>query len=111
MRHAEFCIRQIFVYYVSYDTNESQIKLWRFGLKQIENVTSQQIGDVLKNTIKHAGLTQDEVGIKAGIPRNSLNRKLNGGTFNFDELVRISQVTGRKLSEIISDAENLAGVA
>lgn len=74
-------------------------------MKQIENVTSRQIGDVLKSTIKHAGLTQDEVGIKAGIPRNSLNRKLNGGTFNFDELARISQVTGRKLSDIIKDAE------
>ena len=60
-------------------------------MKQIENVTSRQIGDVLKSTIKHAGLTQDEAGIKAGIPRNSLNRKLNGGTFNFDELARISQ--------------------
>lgn len=77
-------------------------------MKQIENVTSQQIGDVLKSTIKHAGLTQDEVGIKAGIPRNSLNRKLNGGTFNFDELARISQVAGRKLSDIIKDAEALA---
>lgn len=77
-------------------------------MKQIENVTSRQIGDVLKSTIKHAGLTQDEVGIKAGIPRNSLNRKLNGGTFNFDELARISQVTGRKLSDIIKDAEALA---
>lgn len=76
-------------------------------MKQIENVTSRQIGDVLKSTIKHAGLTQDEVGIKAGIPRNSLNRKLNGGTFNFDELARISQVTGRKLSDIIKDAEAL----
>ncbi len=34
----------------------------------------------MKSAIKHAGLTQDEAGIKAGIPRNSLNRKLNGGT-------------------------------
>ena len=75
-------------------------------MKQIENVTSRQIGDVLKSTIKHAGLTQDEVGIKAGIPRNSLNRKLNGGTFNFDELARISQVTGRKLSDIIKDGSD-----
>lgn len=61
----------------------------------------------MKSAIKHAGLTQDEAGIKAGIPRNS-NRKLNGGTFNFDELARISQVTGRKLSDIIKDAEALA---
>lgn len=62
----------------------------------------------MKSAIKQAGFTQDEAGIKAGIPRNSLNRKLNGGTFNFDELVRISQVTGRKLSDIIKDAEALA---
>ncbi len=62
----------------------------------------------MKSAIKHAGLTQDETSIKTGIPRNSLNRKLNGGTFNFDELVRISQATGRKLSDIISNAEALA---
>ncbi|MBF9694082.1 helix-turn-helix domain-containing protein [Bifidobacterium dentium] len=62
----------------------------------------------MKSSFKHAGLTQDEVSIKTGIPRNSLNRKLNGGTFTFDELVRISQVVNRKLSGIISDAEALA---
>lgn len=73
-----------------------------------EQMTSQQLGEAVKATFKKAGLTQEEAGIKTGIPRNSLNRKLNGGTFNFDELVRISQVTGRKLSEIISDAEALA---
>lgn len=71
-------------------------------------LNSQYLGKAMKSAIKQAGFTQDEAGIKAGIPRNSLNRKLNGGTFNFDELVRISQVTGRKLSDIIKDAEALA---
>ena len=70
---------------------------------------AQQLGESVKSAIKHAGLTQEEAGIKAGIPRNSLNRKINGGTFNFDELTRLSQVTGRRLSQIIQDAEALAG--
>lgn len=76
-------------------------------MAKIANVTSRQLGDVVKESIKDAGLTQEQ----AGIPRNSLNRKIQGGTFNFDELVRISQATGRKLSSIISDAEALADVA
>ena len=88
-----------------------QIKLRRFDLAKIANVTSRQLEDVVKESIKDAGLTQEQAGIKAGIPRNSLNRKIQGGTFNFDELVRISQATGRKLSSIISDAEALADVA
>ena len=77
-------------------------------MRQSLEITPNQLGKSVKSAIKKAGLTQEEAGIKTGIPRNSLNRKLNGGTFNFDELVRISQVTGRKLSEIIKDAEALA---
>nr|WP_303168544.1 helix-turn-helix transcriptional regulator [Bifidobacterium dentium] len=77
-------------------------------MKQIVDVAPQQLGEAVKSAIKQAGLTQEEAGIKTGIPRNSLNRKIHGGTFNFDELTRISQVTGRKLSTIIADAEALA---
>lgn len=75
----------------------------------VQQLEAQQIGEAVKTAIKQAGLTQEEAGIKAGIPRNSLNRKINGGTFNMRELTRLSQVTGRRLSQIIRDAEALAG--
>lgn len=67
-------------------------------------LTSQYLGKAVKSAIKHAGLAQDETSVKTGVPRNGLNRKFNGGTFNFDELIRVSQVTGLELSDIVSDA-------
>ena len=87
------------------DMSHMQYNISHMGTNKLN---SQYLGKAMKSAIKQAGFTQDEAGIKAGIPRNSLNRKLNGGTFNFDELVRISQVTGRKLSDIIKNAEALA---
>ena len=45
-----------------------QIKLRRFDLAKIANVTSRQLGDVVKESIKDAGLTQEQAGIMAGIP-------------------------------------------
>ena len=89
------------------DMSHMQYNISHMGTNKLN---SQYLGKAMKSAIKQAGFTQDEAGIKAGIPRNRLNRKLNGGTFNFDELVRISQVTGRKLSDIIKDAEALADV-
>lgn len=44
---------------------------------------------------------------RAEIPRNTLNRKINVGVFNFDELRRIASVTHRPLSSIIAMAEKL----
>lgn len=44
---------------------------------------------------------------RAEIPRNTLNRKINVGVFNFDELRRIAGVTHRPLSSIIAMAEKL----
>ena len=38
---------------------------------------------------------------------NTLNRKINVGVFNFDELRRIAGVTHRPLSSIIAMAEKL----
>lgn len=81
---------------------------YKISHMRTNKLDSRYLGKAMKSSFKHAGLTQDEVSIKTGIPRNSLNRKLNGGTFTFDELVRISQVVNRKLSGIISDAEALA---
>lgn len=72
------------------------------------SLTSLQLGEVLKRTIKQAALTQEEAATLTGIPRNTLNRKMHGGTFNFDELTRISQVTGVRLSSIIAETEALA---
>ncbi|BAQ31606.1 helix-turn-helix domain-containing protein [Bifidobacterium scardovii] len=49
-------------------------------------------------------MTQEELAIYAGIPRNALNRKINGGVFIFDELTRIARVLKTPLSEIIARA-------
>lgn len=67
--------------------------------------TSAQLGTELKLILKDADMTQDELATYSGIPRNTLNRKINGGVFGFDELTRISRVLEMPLSEIIAKAE------
>ncbi len=67
--------------------------------------TSAQLGAELKLILKDVDMTQEELAIYAGIPRNTLNRKINGGVFIFDELTRIARVLKTPLSEIIARAE------
>lgn len=73
--------------------------------------TSSQLGLALKNVLTKANITQDTLAIKAGIPRNTLNRKINGGVFRFDELTRISKVCKMPLSKILEQAEKQAALA
>lgn len=67
--------------------------------------TSAQLGAELKLILKDVDMTQDELSTYSGIPRNTLNRKINGGVFGFDELTRISHVLKMPLSKIIARAE------
>lgn len=52
-------------------------------------------------------MTQEELATFSGIPRNSLNRKINGGVFSFEELTRMARALKRPLSGIISLAEQM----
>ncbi|KFI49924.1 hypothetical protein BBIA_1846 [Bifidobacterium biavatii DSM 23969] len=52
-------------------------------------------------------MTQTALADQAGIPRNTLNRKINVGIFNFDELRRIAYAVQRPLSSIVAAAERL----
>ena len=53
-------------------------------------------------------MTQIALADRSGIPRNTLNRKINVGIFNFDELRRIACAVNRPLSSIVASAERLA---
>ncbi|KOA44632.1 hypothetical protein BBM0121_03550 [Bifidobacterium breve MCC 0121] len=52
-------------------------------------------------------MTQIALADRSGIPRNTLNRKINVGIFNFDELRRIACAVNRPLSSIVASAERL----
>lgn len=52
-------------------------------------------------------MTQIALADRSGIPRNTLNRKINVGIFNFDELRRIACAVNRPLSSIAASAERL----
>lgn len=52
-------------------------------------------------------MTQIALADRSGIPRNTLNRKINVGIFNFDELRRIACAVNRPLSSIVAMAERL----
>ena len=70
-------------------------------------VTSQELGAVLKGLIREKGVRQSDISTETGIPLNSFNRKLNGGVFNFEELMKVAQSLDTPLSEILSRAEAL----
>ncbi|TPF96836.1 DNA-binding protein [Bifidobacterium sp. UTCIF-39] len=67
--------------------------------------TSAQLGAALKQILCSNNMTQEDLATFAGIPRNTLNRKINGGVFTFDELTRVAHVVKMPLSKIIALAE------
>ena len=68
---------------------------------------NRHLGIAVKQVLNESGMTQVMLADRAEIPRNTLNRKINVGVFNFDELRRIAGVTHRPLSSIIAMAEKL----
>ena len=68
---------------------------------------NRHLGIAIKQVLNESGMTQVMLADRAEIPRNTLNRKINVGVFNFDELCRIACVTHRPLSSIIAMAEKL----
>lgn len=70
--------------------------------------TSAEVGETVKRAIKAAGFTQDEVAAKSGIAPTTFSRRLNGGPFTHPELTAVGRVIGRRVSELLAAAEDLA---
>ncbi|WP_249932882.1 helix-turn-helix domain-containing protein [Bifidobacterium moukalabense] len=76
-----------------------------------KKISSKDFGTVLKGAFREHDLSQRDISLETGIPLNSLNRKLNGGIFDLEELMRIASVLGTPLSELISRAEKKSRMA
>lgn len=76
-----------------------------------EKISSKDFGAVLKGAFREHNLSQRDISLETGIPLNSLNRKLNGGVFDLEELMRIASTLGTPLSELISRAERKSHTA
>lgn len=50
----------------------------------------KHLGVAIKQVLAEVDMTQIALADRSGIPRNTLNRKINVGIFNFDELRRIA---------------------
>ena len=46
----------------------------------------KHLGVAIKQVLAEVDMTQIALADRSGIPRNTLNRKINVGIFNFDEL-------------------------
>lgn len=68
-------------------------------------VTSKTIGAVLKRLLKAHHITQESASTETGIPLTSLNRKLNSGVFNGEELNALATILNLRLSRIIALGE------
>ena len=67
----------------------------------------KHLGVAIKQVLAEVDMTQIALADTSGIPRNTLNRKINVGIFNFDELRRIACAVNRPLSSIVASAERL----
>ena len=67
----------------------------------------KHLGVAIKQVLAEVDMTQIALADRSGIPRNTLNRKINVGIFNFDELKRIACAVNRPLSSIVASAERL----
>ena len=66
------------------------------------------IGTAVRGAITEAGLTNTSFAHEAGFALNSLSRRINGHQpFDFPELVRVANVTGVPLMEIVARAERI----
>ena len=70
-----------------------------------KQTTSRTIGAVIKQLLKIQHITQESASTETGIPITSLNRKLNSGVFNIEELSSMANVLNLKLSSIIKLGE------
>lgn len=74
-------------------------------MEQITYPGNTTIGRVVDRAIKATGLSQSQVAIKVGISPNTLNRRINGQPFRWDELRGVAEVVGRTASSLIAEAE------
>ena len=75
------------------------------------NPTSQQVADTIKAAIKTAGLSQREVATQSNIPLTTLNRHLNAGGLELDEIRAIAKILRISAASLITDATLQAAAA
>lgn len=69
------------------------------------------MGSSIRHFLETAGMSQTKLSNMTGIPRNSLNRKLNGGVFDYEELDKIAHALNVPLSIIVAKAEETTALA
>ncbi len=70
------------------------------------------IGSAARGAITEAGLSLTSFAETAGFSWGTLSRRINGQTaFTYSELVRIADVTGITVAELVARADRLHGAA
>lgn len=72
---------------------------------------SERMGHSIRHFLSLSGMSQTKLSNMTGIPRNSLNRKLNGGVFDYEELDKIAHALNVPLSQIVARAEEATAFA
>lgn len=71
--------------------------------------TSSRIARAVSSAIADAGLSENAVALRSGIPQSRLNRKLRGiGTIDVVELALIADVLGVPLADLVAPTEDAA---
>lgn len=67
------------------------------------NPTSTEVAATLKQAIKDAGTSQRDIADAAGIPLTTLNRHLNNGGIEWDEIRAIADAVGKSAHALITE--------
>ena len=67
------------------------------------NPTSEEVAATLKDAMKAAGVSQRDMAERTGIPLTTLNRHLNNGGIEWDEIRSIASVLGTSASSLITE--------
>lgn len=68
---------------------------------------ARTVAELVTADMTAAGLSVSELAGRSGIPKVTLTRALNGGSFRMGDLGKVADVLGRKPSEWFAVAEQL----
>lgn len=67
--------------------------------------TAADLAETIRRALTAAKLSQRELAEAAGIAPSTLNRRIAGDSFTWDELRAVSRVLGRSASSVIAETE------
>lgn len=78
-------------------------------MRSMQQIHQRAMGQTVRGAMVQSGFTQDGFGREFPMPPSTLSRRLKGVLpFTYPELIRVSEITGVSVAELVATAERLA---